>query len=75
MSGTFESLSRPFATQQTALPSVAPTSLVVPVRNAIINIGRGGSCKTMSGSYNLTVTYYMKKKSKEQTATQAQVNP
>ena len=75
MSGGFEGFSRPFASPQTSLPSIAPTSQVVPVKNVIINVGRAGSCKTMSGSFSLTVTFYMKKKSKEATQAQAQRNP
>lgn len=74
MSGGFEGLSRPFASPQTSLPSISPASQVVAVKNVIINVGRAGSVKTMSGSYSLTVTFYMKKKSKEETKQQAQVN-
>lgn len=74
MSQNFESVVRPFETGEVAPPSVVPTAQVVSVKNTIINPGRTGSVKTMSGSYNLTVTFYMKKKSKEETQAQASKN-
>jgi len=72
---TIEGLVRPFETGQVAPPSVVPTAQIVPAKNVIINPGRAGSVKVMSGSYDLTVTFYMKKKTREETQAQAQVNP
>lgn len=74
MSTNLEDTVRPFATPSVAPPSVVPTAQTVSAKNVIINPGRTGSVKTMSGSYNLTVTFYMKKKNTEQTKAQAGIN-
>jgi hypothetical protein len=75
VSQNLENVIRPFETGEVSPPSVVPTAQVVPVKNVIINPGRHGSTKTMSGSFSLTVTFYMKKKSKEETQAQASRNP
>ena len=75
MTTNLESVVRPFQLNSVSPPTAVPVAPVVPVANVIMNIGRNGSVKTMSGSYSSTVTFYMKKKSKEETQAQASRNP
>jgi len=58
---------RPFQLQDFAPSVPAPSSQYIPNRMPIINVGAQGSCKTMSGSFSLTVTFYMIKRPKEET--------
>ena len=65
--GSLEGIVRPFSTPDITPPSPVPIAQEVPVSNVVINPGKGGSVKTMSGSYNLTVTFYLIRKPKEKT--------
>lgn len=61
MSGEFESLVRPFQTGEItpAQTYYAPGQIGVP--NVILRIGRGGSGKTMTGSYSYQQSQYCTK--------------
>jgi hypothetical protein len=59
MSGSLDGVIRPFQLPEWAPSQYAPDSMYVPNRNPIISVGAQGSCKTMSGSFDLTITYYM----------------
>jgi hypothetical protein len=67
MSGNFDGIIRPFQLPDFAPSQYSPDSQYIPNRNPIINVGAQGSVKTMSGSYDLTITYYMVKRPKEET--------
>lgn len=63
---TLERIVRPFQTGDFSPPKPAPSSdATSTASNVIINPGKNGSVKTLSGSYNITITYYYIKKPKE----------
>jgi hypothetical protein len=64
MSTAIESVIRPFQTPDIA-PSLAAQPQIVAAKTVIINPGRRGGVKTFSGSYDLTITFYMIKTPKE----------
>jgi hypothetical protein len=68
MSGNFEGAIRPFQLPAFTPPQVAPDTQYIPNRNPIIAAGAQGSVKTLSGSYDLTITFYQIKKPKEETS-------
>lgn len=65
MTLNLESVIRPFETTDISPPQKVPESQSVSAKNVVVNVGSGGSVKTMSGSYNLTITYYMVEQPKE----------
>lgn len=66
MTTQLEGVVRPFQTPDVAPPQNVPQSSAYAAKNVILNVGRAGSVKQMSGSYSLTVTYYMKKTATEE---------
>ena len=64
MSTALESVIRPFETPDIA-PSVSAQPQIVAAKTVIINPGHSGGVKTFSGSYDLTITFYMVKQPKE----------
>jgi len=66
MSGNFDGVVRPFQLPDFAPPQVAPDSQYIPNRNPVISVGAQGSCKTLGGSYSLTLTFYAVNKPKEE---------
>lgn len=63
---TLERIVRPFQTGDVSPPKPVPSSDASSTSsNVIINPGKNGSVKTLSGSYNITITYYYIKKPKE----------
>ncbi len=66
MSNNLESVVRPFQLPSYVPPDRIPTAQVVVAKPVILNYGRAGSVKTMSGNYSSTVTFYMKKIMTEQ---------
>jgi hypothetical protein len=66
MSGNIEGFVRPFQLPDFAPPHTAQPQQYVPIRNVILSVGAQGSCKTLGGSFNLTETYYMIKRPKEE---------
>ncbi len=66
MSGNLDGVIRPFQLPDFAPPDVAPDQQYVPNRNPILSVGAQGSCKTMAGSFSLTINFYMIKRPKEE---------
>jgi hypothetical protein len=66
MSGNFDGVIRPFQLPDFAPPERAQAQQYIPNRNAILSVGAQGSVKTLSGSFDLTITYYMVKTPKEE---------
>ena len=66
MSGNVEGFVRPFQLPDFAPPQNAPSAQYTPIHNPILSVGAQGSCKTIGGSFNLTQTYYMINKPKEE---------
>ena len=68
MSGNFDGVIRPFQLPDFSPPAVAPDQQYIPNRNPVLTAGAQGSAKTMSGSFNLTITRYMIRKPKEESS-------
>jgi hypothetical protein len=66
MSQNFEGVIRPFQLPDFAPPVRSPDAQYQPIRPVLISVGANGSAKTMGGSFDLTVTYYMINKPKEE---------
>ena len=63
-----EGVVRPFQTgdiQPAKAPSVGETTTANAPANLVLEPGKGGGVKTLSGSFNLTITYYHVNKPKE----------
>ncbi len=56
---------RPFQLPDFTPPDVAQDQQYIPNSNPILSVGAQGSCKTMSGAFSLTITFYMINKPKE----------
>jgi len=65
MSSGLENIVRPFQTPDFTPPRVLPSGQIVSAKNVVINPGANGSVKSMSGSFDLTQTYYMIKRPTE----------
>ena len=65
MTGRLEDIVRPFETNVVTPPQTVPAAQVVSIKNTVINPGAQGSVKTMSGRYDLTITYYLDNKPTE----------
>ena len=66
MSGNFDGVIRPFQLPDFAPPQTAQAQQYIPNRNIVLSVGAQGSCKTLGGSFNLTITYYMIRRPKEE---------
>jgi hypothetical protein len=66
---TLEGIVRPFQTNEIQPPKTALTGNATDTANQPANLvltpGKGGNVKTLSGSFNLTITYYRVNKPKE----------
>jgi hypothetical protein len=66
MSSNLEGVIRPFQLPDFAPPERAQAQQYIPNRNAILSVGAQGSVKTLGGSFDLTITYYMVRMPKEE---------
>jgi len=66
--GSLEGVVRPFQTtdiQPAKSPSLGDVTTANQPANLVLEPGKGGNVKTLSGSFNLTITYYHVNKPKE----------